>query len=628
MHKRYKVSYNKENMKKKNEILFVISLVILAIAWRLIFWSANVYGPDSFYHYTVVEQALEKNKLSNNNDLALCYEGVHYGHPYGYYALLFYTAKIIGLEKTFIYLPVILGAVSLLLAYLLIRTLFNKKIAGLTLFLGSISLAHVSKSYPYYWRGENLIYPFLLGSLILLYDAISKDNKRSAIFAGILSGSTLWFWNGHPLAIIVFFMTIISTTIYQYIRKEKGITSTIKLASISIIAQSIVYYSIFFTSELWGRGLIFSKFFYGPLTIGMLLGLGVMYISYKQKTNKYIVFSCILAVIAGIVLIHPIMQLVGGLGSLTDQERIVSPELEQTQLYQYFFGFQILSITGIFGIYTYLRRFNTKKAFFLGLLAPSLYLLFFAVRYIFFAAIPYIVLTSMFLSQKKVIKKKYDIFVILTMLIVLVTFAYSLYAIPFYFEQTKVNDIDHYYFLKDNTESDACVLDMSNRGAIVEFISKRHIYLHSLGNNQERIANASLLFMSNDTYDLGIKHLYVLVHYDMLSKINFFNFNSQKEDVGFFRTTMPMPMEEDYNMTQIKEELDFMRYAFVDNQLIVNESGVGCVYFNKGDEFYFKDGVCDTVLYRMATNQTVKEYRNIYFERGYSIYKYEPTKSP
>ena len=219
------------------------------------------------------------------------------------------------------------------------------------------------------------------------------------------------------------------------------------------------------------------------------------------------------------------------------------------------------------------------------------------------------------------LKNKFDIFIFSTVVLMVFMFVYSLYAIPVYYSSNlQVKNTDPYIFLKENSEEDACIMDISNQGATIEVFSKRYYFFHSLGGSGARGAVAAHVLLLNDI-DPKINHLYVLLNYADIYKINQLNTNLGLEEIGFYRTATT-DAESDLNVSEIKEELGSMKEIFVANNLIINETGLGCAYVAPGDIFYFKNGVCNTTIFKMITNQSVKNFKNIYFKDGYTIYKY------
>jgi len=614
-------------MKKRREIILISSILVLAILWRYLFWSPGVFGADTLYHYTIVEQAIEKGKLSNENNLAVCYEGVKGGHPVGFYAIPYFIGKSIGLDKAFIVIPMLLGILGLLVAYVLLKNLFNIKVALITLFFSAISLAHVSKSFPFSYRGENVIFPFLALSLLFLYKAY-KDKKRSmAVGSGIVSGITMWFWNGYPLVIIIFLASSCSYLIYKYWRKEKDIQSDIKMTAISIIAQGITLGVIALTTNLWGKGEIFWRDYYPAIVGASLVMLATVYLSIERKTHMPLIIIGIISVISTIWFIPQIKEVFSGFGSIQAHNLAQTPELLRPQLNQLFFAFHVLLLTSLAGILTYIKKFDEKKAFFLGLLLPSLYLVFSATRYVYFATIPIITLAAIFLDNKKIVRKKFDIFIFVTAALMILLFIYSLYAIPrFYTDNLHIKETKPYKFLRESSEKDACIMDISSRGATVEYFAKRYFFFHSLGYHIERNRIAANILMTGDTSEIEAKNFYILLNYADLIRINLANRFANLSDIGYYRIVTNYGSE-GMDSVGIVKELDFMRMVFINNTLYSNQTGKGCAYITEVDAFYFKDGVCNTPFYRIATNQSMENFTNVYFENGYSIYKYTPTNN-
>lgn len=584
-----------------------------------------MFGADVLYHYTVTEQAIEKGQLSNENNLAVCYEGVKGGHPKGFYIIPYVLGTIIGLNIAFIVIPIIIGLLGLLAGYFLIKQIFNRKIALITLFFSAISLAHISKSFPFSYRGENLIYPLLALSLFFLYKAYEGKKKNFAITAGLLSGTTMWLWNGYPVVIIIFLACAGSYLSYQYLRKYNKILIDIKITALSIIMQALVMTFIALTATLWGKGEIFWQQYYLLVFSVSVMGLAIAYFSIKKKTHLPLVILAIIGVVTAIFFIPQIKEIASGFGTIQAHNVVMSPELLKPQPNQLFFAFHILLLTSILGIISFIKRFEERKAFFLGLLVPSAYMLISATRYVYFATLPIIALTALFLDNKKIVGKKFDIFAFLTATLMILLFIYSFYAIPrFYSENIHIKEVEPYEFLREKSEKNACVMDISSRGATVEFFAKRYFFFHSLGYHDERYRIAANVLLKGETSEITIENFYILLNYADMMRINLANGYANMSDIGFYRIATDYGSE-GINSAEIRESLDFMRAIFIDDKLYINNSGKGCTYITNIDAFYFKDGVCDTPMYRMVTNQSVENFTSVYFEKGYSIYKYTPT---
>ncbi len=613
-------------MQRRTEVILVASLLLLAILWRFIFWTQGVYGTDALYHYSIVEQDLEKGALANDHYLGLCYEGKSTIHPNGFYALPYFLARVIGIDLAFIILPVIVGVLGLLCAYLLIKQVFSRKTALISLFFLAISLGHISKSFPFSWRGDNIVYPLLLASLFFLVKSGEEHKKWAAILAGILSGVTAWFWSGYPLVIIVFLVAIALGVCYKYIKKEKDLEENSKLFGLSILVQALVVLTLMFTTEQVGKGLMFGKYYYPFLVIAMIVSLGIVNLARKYKTHKPIIGAVIGGLLLLLLLWSQISPLMSGFGSVTSEMPLI--ELQNTRPHQYFFAFYILGFTSLAGLYYLGKKLNWKRAMFLGLLIPTLYLISTASRYIYIASIPIIVLTGIFFDNKKTIGKKFDILTFIMVIVMLVMLIYSTMAIPRYFmDGLFFRDLKPYEFLKEHSEKDACIVEISGRGAVVEVFAKRYAYFHPLGFDSNRERKVAELLLSTETNNtLGIEKWYIVLDYTQLSKISGMARIINKTDIGFYRM-VEASAEGDANETKVLQDLDFMKHVYVNNKLYTNQTGKGCAYAYKNDFIYLKDGVCETVMYKMVTNQTVDQFKNVYFQDGYMVYKYEPATS-
>ena len=331
--------------------------------------------------------------------------------------------------------------------------------------------------------------------------------------------------------------------------------------------------------------------------------------------------------LVSILIFHKqIGELAGGFGSIK-LEGLKTAELYNTQWYQYFFGVHILGVLCLFGLYSFIKDFNEKRCLFLGLFVASVYLVFSASRYIYFSSVVIVTLAALFLDNRKIIRKRFDMFVILSISVFLIVLIYSLYAVPLYFAQSRyIPNAEPFLFLKDNSPSNACVVHTGEIGAAIEYFAKRYFYLHSLGNHVDRENKVSLLLMDNSTKYVDEEITHIFLYYQDLTKMNIFNNKANLSEIGFFRIAATRE-DETENESRIVEELSFMQTVHINRKTFINESGIGCYYQYKGDEFYMKRGVCNTNLFKMITNQSIRGFRSVYFKDGYSIYEVLPESS-
>ena len=173
------------------------------------------------------------------------------------------------------------------------------------------------------------------------------------------------------------------------------------------------------------------------------------HVSQKKKSHKPLLIYVSLIVIVAAFLLDKLSTLAAGFGSIHSVTNVVA-EMQGISWNNFYFIFSFLLITSIAGIYYFIKNFNKEKAFFLGLLLPALYLVFSASRFVYFAAIPIITLTGIFLDNKKIIRKKFDIFLFITIILGIVMFFWMFHVFPLFFApEIQGGLVEANLFLKD-----------------------------------------------------------------------------------------------------------------------------------------------------------------------------------
>ena len=163
---------------------FLVTLAILIILVRLQTLSAGGFiDADSHYHKSVVQQSFESGRLSNHNALDVCYEGMA-THPIGFYALPFVLSSILPVDQALGASQVIFAVVMITLLYFLAKKLFGKEVATIYSLILAVSYAALSKTNPVFYRGDQLIIPFLAISLLFAYKSMEQTGlKRKILYA-------------------------------------------------------------------------------------------------------------------------------------------------------------------------------------------------------------------------------------------------------------------------------------------------------------------------------------------------------------------------------------------------------------------------------------------------------------
>lgn len=627
----------------KLEVCFLIFIIVLAFSFRLFFWDDGKYGTDFFYHYTVTEQSLVNNKLSNSNNLSICYRGFHDGHVIGLYAIPYLLGKVFNLDLVFKFLPIILGIIGILLSYYLIKILFSSKIAMFTALISSLSLAHTTKTYPFTYRGEIIIYPILILSLIFLYKAFnSKNNIRwiYSILAGLVNGSSSFFWNGYPLAILIFLLSMCSYLLWDFIRNKVD-SKKIILSGISVISQCLAIFIIFSMVKFYGKGYDFFIYYYPYIILLVLSYLTFLYLSriYKNKIKLMISYGVFL-LLSVLLLFNKLKVIFAGFGSINRfGSSTPSFEIYSPRVHEFYVFFFIIIITSIIGLALFLKKLDKNKMFYLGILLSSVYLLISASRYFYFSSIQIIFLTAYLFDRKFIIMKKFDLIKFLSILTIIGIFLFNFYSFPLFFgnRYSKVLE-DGFMFIRENTDKESCIISTFDKGSSIEFFSKRHNYLNSLSYEEDRLKEAYGFYLSQNPPNFSQRNLYIFLTSDDITKVYDFAYYANISVQGtvlykLFNNTYLNPLigrvfhvfDNGTYLSAVRvEENGFsnVKSLYLNKTLeYKNNDGDGCLFYSGETLFYFNDVVCNSNIYKMITNKKVHGLEKIYDKNGIYIFK-------
>lgn len=633
-------------MKKQTIFIYLLLIVIVTIFSRIFFWE-GMEGPDFSFHYTIVDQALKGTTsiFDPHNTMAYCGEGIISGHPFGYYLIPYIFAKVIGIDAAFYILPILFGIISVLISYFLLARIYSPRVGLLTAFFLSISLAHITKTYPDIYRGETITYPFLLLSLYFAYLFLTEERHRlrNAVLGGVLSATPSIFWSGYILGIFVYIMAIGAVVIFRFL-KNADLMSDAKYLIASFAAQFLALFFFYLIIPLHGKGRDF-LFYYYPFVL-LCIAIGYATLVWSQKVRSLYPLA-ILTVVAGLIVYlarSRLSVLLEGFGSIASSSNLAAELTPVTPVAMLFF-FGGLYLMWLAALIWMIIKMDHRAAFILGWFLPIYYTMTRASRFLYLASIPMVAMASAFLSNSKVVKKKFDIFVFLTAVFLAIQPVLLFATTPDYFAPVNKEFINTLSFIEENTPEDACIVAIKNKGSVIERVAQRTNYFNTLGLDEEREIGLYIFLLYGRELNITYKNMYLLsvdsdlrvirdlaavsgipnpdVSYE-LKMANPFLFYSPEVYTAFEtdNTTVYQIFNKEYQP---------LRYSyFIEENLTYNPGGKGCFYSNGYHNlfFYLGDNLCDTVFYKVLTGQEIQGMEKVYFKDGYAIYKYANYTSP
>jgi oligosaccharyl transferase (archaeosortase A-associated) len=200
--------------------VFILALFLRLLPMRISLQDGSVlfYAFDSYYHmrrilYTVdhfPETLWFDSYLNYPHGLALTWPPLFDQIVAGVSIALGAHSQY-GVEMVGAIMPPILGSITVVALYYLVKEIFGNQIALLSAFLLAIAPVHIYKSQFGITDHHVLEVLFVVGILLFLVLAISRDDRRYwfAVIAGILIASLAFTWRGTPAylgLIIIFFI--------------------------------------------------------------------------------------------------------------------------------------------------------------------------------------------------------------------------------------------------------------------------------------------------------------------------------------------------------------------------------------------------------------------------------------
>lgn len=481
----------------------IITIILFALILRSLTWNVNYFvGSDSFYHASVIDYFKEHGFSDIIHKGDYCSERVIH-EPFGFYllpVLLPFNATT-SMRVTI----ALFTTINLVLFYYYCKKV-NSKFALLCVLLLSVSFINIERSNVYYYRGEHLIMPFILGALLL---------ANSPLLSGLLIGTGSFVWQGYPIGIISLNLTIIFKLLIKYFNKEKIEKSVLNL----LISNFVVFFILVLKSYLTNSEvLIFESVilnFY-PIFIVFLIILSLLFFSTRKASNKHKIILLSSASIIGLVLILSIFdfgffELVKpGFGFFSSVDELTP---FQFNLEQVIFANNLLLLFPI-GFLIFFFKDYKKAFYYTGLAIPSFLLFFSSIRYRYLASYSIIIFFAYLVKNSKKA-------IIVSALLILSFFAvFNSINTP-----SGVNDYE-LSFINSFNFSNYCVNTHWADSSVYEYFGYKARVDSVGGQNVELIKDYYEFLLTNKSVDWGGDSLIVLTQSDwtrvpyMLSVIN------------------------------------------------------------------------------------------------------------
>lgn len=322
----------------------LVALVLIGIFMRSgLLQYQGLFEPDGFYYYSIINQTIHNNfTVPGTSALS----GFPWHNPRGeepglpYLTVLFYIvlrpigAAALQIMRT---LPVLFGAIYMLMAYVLSRFFVKSRTLGLlaALFVG-ISSGNIARTAATVYRGDTFVPFFLLLALIFLLRAFKNGTgAKGKIIAISLASITLslaiMVWGGSPYVIAVYMLALFLVTLYGFVAMDRDVMKTNLMAVIGFLG-TFVLETVFIAINAARSPVIFLGYQFFILYLPLLLGSAAAYWYIVKKRRRQhptlatwpvrlLVALAIIALIGGIVIIvfgGTLSGIVSSLGSSTN----------------------------------------------------------------------------------------------------------------------------------------------------------------------------------------------------------------------------------------------------------------------------------------------------------------------
>jgi hypothetical protein len=611
-----------------------LSIILLAtVLLRLIpfgFW--GFVGSDPYVHLGVAKH-LEKSGFIDY-PLSNFPSGHRITEPIGMYLtpLLIYHTIPSTIEVVFQLTPVIFACISIVISYFLFKEILDRRTALITCSLLAISTANITRTAVGTYRGEMLFIPFFLTALIFLVR--SKDDWKLAGFSGSFAGTSSYFWNGYPFAIVTIAAFYFLAICWLYLRKknfQRVLKSFILFSVVCLIAVNIGYLSNIVPMRNVFTDLYFPSFVAVTILVFMVGNI-------FERRREYLSIAMIVAtLITFIAFPNMFLQVSTGFGLVVPQdnynlsiEELQTPTLEF--LYLTLDATVFLSLFGIFALgLKFLQEKDWNRSILLVLFATSLYIALASTRFIFLASYVFAAVSAFYISEA-ISKDKMKGYALA--LVVFSIMFYHSYSIRTQM-QSDLRWEPSLNHILERTPTDSGFVVWRDAGGIIQAFGERATVVDSVYGQNMTTLQEFVRFMFNETYDFPGDYAVVdkqqltqlpamvsMVGTDYDATLQVLDFYQQ----GNFVYTSPTEFVIDLvnrNATLNGIGIDLLVFEFSETVLYSSDEPKvpGCLYVQNSGVVYLSQEICDSNFLKLAFLDGLEGLNLTYRDSYISIYE-------
>ena len=405
-------------MRKLNrEWAILLVVLIAAFAARMATFEYTLLAFDPFHHFAIGKFISLGNEFPELWGLSYYPTGARIGEPPGLYCvsvILYWMLKPFGISYlgAFKLSTPLFGVGTILVIYLFIKDLFNRKTALYSALILSFLPGFMYRTFSGFYRGDAFSVFFMVLGFYLFFKSLDgrmKNRIGFAVSAGLSFGLMGLVWNGFLFGFVVLsaFVIVYSAATYIWDGKSRQVVLTYVLSA--GIGIAMIKYSIMLNPRVENYITDLTKYIY-PLTIG----ISILFEGLRYKTkefslkNKFYVLTSFLfvGIFAAFQFFEEVLKnlytgygMVSAAGSIMPTIGELKPPSNEALWDKYGIA-GILAIPGLF--YLLKEKQLRSPVFVLVWLLASVFLMKTALRYTFIASLPIAITGAFFLYKIEV----------------------------------------------------------------------------------------------------------------------------------------------------------------------------------------------------------------------------------